>query len=249
MSDIIFIHPQNSITDLMLYSCVLREIRNIHKNDVIHYFVSQQFMSYITYICHDIPGLVIIPLQTNHRSEIFKNIQIQSSFRNMRHREIFGVHDEFRFDSLKNVHKTQKHDKDLSVYGYDESKVIENFTFTDCNENPDPSNNIMKFSKIYSLISSLKCKKYLIKSAISLTVKADTLFKPDRFFDCFTTVMNATKIYLFCDDEMTFFVIFLYKNGILKNKNITIIINETITPFMLSVIPSDWVRVNVVLNV
>jgi hypothetical protein len=241
MSDIIFIHPQNSITDLLLYSCVLREIRNIHKNNVIHYFVSQQFMTYITYICHDIPGLVIIPLQTNHRSEIFKNIQIQSSFRNMRHREIFGVHDEFRFDSLKNIHKTQKHDKDLSVYGYDESKVIDNFTFTNCNENQDPAYNIMKFSKMYSLISSLKCIKYQIKSPISVTVKGDDLFKPDRFFDCFSTVTNATIINLFWDDEITFFVICLHKQGILKKKNITIIINETTTPYILSVIPSDWV--------
>ena len=241
MSDIIFIHPQNSITDLILYSCVLREIRNIHKNDVIHYFVCQQFMSYITYICHDIPGLVIIPLQTNHRSEIFKNIQIQSSFRNMRHREIFGAHDEFRFDSLKNIHKTQKHDKDLSVYGYDESKIIVNFTFTNCNENLDPAYNVMKFSKIFCLISSLKCIKYLTKSAISVTVRADNLFKPDRFFDCYTIVMNATTIYLSCEDDITFFVICLYKNGILKKKNITIIINEKITPYMLSVIPLDWV--------
>jgi hypothetical protein len=249
ITDIIFIHPQNSIIDLILYSCVLREIRKIHKNEVIHYFVMKHFTQYITYICHDIPGLVIIPLQTNHRSEILKRIQMQTSFRNMHHREIFGTHDEFRFDSMKNIHKTQKHDNDLSVYGYDEIKVIEGFTFTDCNENQDPSYNVLKFNKLYALISSLKCIKYIKKSSICVTVRADNLFKPDRFFDCFTTVMNASKIYLFCDDEMTFFVICLYKNGILKKKNITIIINETITPYILSVIPSDWVRVNVVINV
>lgn len=232
-NDCLFLHPQNSIQDILAYTGMIRHTYEVFEGKLT-LLISPVYASLCRKHFKDLTEINIVEVHDFSDSTLLKLFLNQ--FKANRERYFMGSYDKFRFDSYKKKFSTQYPDglkaddsfDPYSFYGFDPSIRYSYFRINTCNKTCDKLiKNIKTVANMnFNITSKADFVPSSYKKNAMISLNIDTMFGSEDFFNSIELVRYSKALYLTnaVSDNFTLLLYMLIKSehypDLLPQKNV-----------------------------
>ena len=228
MSDIVFVHPQNSLRDFFVYASVLRKIRQDNSEPkTIYYFVLEKYAKHLPYLINDLKNITTVNVGSLNPNSLRTFIQFCRKY-NTANKECFGENDIFRNDIYKDVHEGMESEYDLMVYGISDDVIFDNFRYFPKHSMKDHAKFIHKFTSNINIVSSTSHLEKLNMKPSGVLVDFSKMFpnEDETFHNCYYLLTKTDTVKSLGNTTFTLFVMFLKYSNQISIGNILLVPDE-----------------------
>tara|TARA_Y100000389_G_scaffold181569_1_gene197340 strand:- start:10956 stop:11687 length:732 start_codon:yes stop_codon:yes gene_type:complete len=231
MSSIVFIHPQNNLKDMLIYSSVLRKIREETSETInIIYFILKKNEEHLQYLIPDLKNIDFVKVDSLHPNSM-KLFMMFSRLYNSATKLCYGENDTFRSDAYNNAHLSMSHEYDLSVYDISDEIIFEKFKYFPKVSKKNHALFIKKFTHSINIVSSLKHLKEMGLNNSGILIDFGKMFAKEdvSFHDCYDLLCKTNSVQSYGGNSLLsiFVMLLTYTNQLKISKVILFPENET----------------------